>query len=371
VEPFTDPPTAAPEAWSVRMANSVLRRQPLARLRWHYEDGFLVRAIGQVGLRTGQPEYGQAVAGYVDRFVQPDGGIATYRLSEYNLDQITPGRLLFPLYRSTGAEKYRLALLLLREQLSRQPRTLGGGFWHKLIYPYQMWLDSAYMASPFYAEYAATFDEPSGFDDVVHQLMLLEQRTRDPHTGLLRHAWDESCRQPWAASATGQSPHFWGRAMGWYVMALVDVLDYLPPAHPRMPWIAACLARTLDALSPVQDPASGLWRQVLDQGDRPGNYLEASAACMYVYAMAKGVRCAHLPARWMDLARGSFEQILRHFVQVEPGGQVSLHWTCGAAGLGGEPYRDGSYEYYVSEKVITNDPKGVAAFILAALEMER
>ncbi|MCX6032751.1 MAG: glycoside hydrolase family 88 protein [Chloroflexi bacterium] len=352
------------------MADSMLKRHPVSLMRWRYEDGFLVKAIEQVGLRTGEARYWQAVVDYVDRFVKPDGSIGTYCLADYNLDQVNPGKLLFPVYRANGAERYRQAICLLREQLRLQPRTHAGGFWHKLIYPHQMWLDGIYMGSPFYAQYAATFDEPAAFDDVVHQIITIEQHTRDPKTGLLYHAWDESRQQRWANPSTGWSPHFWCRAIGWYVMALVDVLDTLPASHPQAATIIAILERTLAALLAVQDPATGLWYQVLDQGDRPGNYLEASGACMFVYAMAKGVRKGHLPPHWLDVARRSYQQIVERFIQVDALGETNLHWTCGMAGLGGDPYRDGSYEYYVTERVVTNDPKGSAAFILAAVEME-
>jgi unsaturated rhamnogalacturonyl hydrolase len=353
------------------MADSILRRYPVSSMQWRYEDGFLVKAIEQVAQKSGEPRYWQAVVEYVDRFVEPDGSIGTYCLDDYNLDQVSPGRLLFPVYQASGEERYRGAISLLREQLRRQPRTHAGGFWHKLIYLHQMWLDGIYMGSPFYAQYAATFDEPAAFDDVAHQIITIEQRTRDPVTGLLYHAWDESRQQRWCNPSTGCSPHFWSRAMGWYVMALVDVLDYLPAGHPQVAPIVAILERTVDALLAVQDPATGLWYQVLDQGDRPGNYLEASGACMFVYAMAKGVRIGHLPGRWLDVARRSYQGILGHFVQVDPLGEINLHGICGMAGLGGDPYRDGSYEYYVTEEVVTNDPKGAAAFILAAVEVER
>ena len=357
--------------WSVRMADSMLSRHPVSCMRWRYEDGFLVKAIEQVGHLSGEPRYWKAVVDYVDRLVEPDGSISTYRLADYNLDQLNPGRLLFPVYQASGEERYQRAIALLREQLRRQPRTHVGGFWHKLIYPSQMWLDGIYMASPFYAQYAATFDDPAAFDDIAHQIITIEQRTRDPVTGLLYHAWDESRRQRWCNPSTGCSPHFWSRAMGWYVMALVDVLDYLPAGYPQMAPIVAILERTMHALLAVQDPATGLWYQVLDQGDRPGNYLEASGACMFVYAMAKAVRLGHLPRRWLDVARRSYRGILEHFVRVNPLGEINLHGICGMAGLGGDPYRDGSYEYYVTEKVVTNDPKGAAAFMLMAVEMEQ
>ena len=363
--------------WSVRMADSTLRRYPVSLMRWRYEDGFLMRAIEQIGWRAGNPPGGeevvrcrQAVLDYTGRFVDGDGHIATYQLSDYNLDQVMPGRLLFEVYRANGEERYRRAIALLVEQLRLQPRTRAGGFWHKLIYPYQMWLDGIYMGCPFYAQYAATFDEPAAFDDVVHQIVTIEEQTRDPATGLLYHAWDESRQQRWSDPHTGRSPNYWCRAMGWFVMALVDVLDYLPAHHPGYDTIVDILERAMDALLEVQDPATGLWRQVLDQGNRQGNYFEASGACMIVYAMAKGARTGRLPGCWLDTARLSYRQIVDHFVRVGDRGEIHLHGTCGVAGLGGDPYRDGSYEYYTGEPVVTDEPKGVAAFILASIEIE-
>lgn len=344
-----------------------------------------MKAIEQAALRTGNAPGGegdarcwQAVLAYTGRFVDGCGNIATYQLSDYNLDQVMPGRLLFGVHRAESDERYRRAIALLVGQLRLQPRTRAGGFWHKLIYPYQMWLDGIYMGCPFYAQYAAAFDEPVAFDDVVHQIVTIEEQTRDPATGLLYHAWDESRQQRWSDPHTGRSPNFWCRAMGWFVMALVDVLDYLPAHHPGYDTIVGILERAMDALLAVQDPATGLWRQVLDQGERPGNYLEASGACMIVYAMAKGARTGRLrgartgrlPGCWLDTARLSYRQIIDHFVRVDDRGEVHLHGTCGMAGLGGDPYRDGSYEYYIGEPVITDEPKGVGAFILASVEIE-
>jgi unsaturated rhamnogalacturonyl hydrolase len=287
-----------------------------------------------------------------------------------NLDQINHGRVLFPLYQATGDERYRRAILLLRQQLAVQPRTDSGGFWHKMIYPYQIWLDGVYMAGPFYAEYARTFDEPAAFDDVAHEIVLTEQHTRDPKTGLLYHAWDERRQQRWANPETGCSPHFWGRAIGWYAMAIVDVLDYFPQDHPRGPQLIAIFARLAEAVAKVQDQASGLWYQILDQPERAGNYLEASASCMFTYAIAKAVRKAYLPTDWMAVARRGYEGILRDLITVDARGLVTLERVCSVAGLGGDPYRDGSFEYYVSEPVRANDYKGVGPFILASLEIE-
>jgi unsaturated rhamnogalacturonyl hydrolase len=283
---------------------------------------------------------------------------------------VNPGKLLFPLYARTGEERYLNAIRIVREQLERQPRNRSSGFWHKKIYPDQMWLDGIYMAAPFLAEYASAFDVPSDFDDLTRQILLIEEHTRDARTGLLYHAWDESRKQPWAEPGTGHSPHFWGRAMGWYVMGLVDVLDFLPVGHPRRPELVRSLKETGQALLRFQDDRSGLWYQIIDLADRPGNYQEASASAMFIYAFAKGVRKGYLPVEFLSAARRAYYGLLQNLVKVDPQGLLTLEGICGVAGLGGEPYRDGSFEYYIGEKIIPNDPKGVGPFILAALEME-
>lgn len=364
------PTSSGERPWSQRMADSCLARYDWGQARWHYKDGLLFHAIRAAGQRFGGAAYQQAVDRYLDRFIAPDGTIRTYSPEECNLDQINAGRLLFEPYRLTHGERYRRALAMLRGQLRDQPRTHEGGFWHKRIYPWQMWLDGIYMASPFYAEYAATFDEPAAFDDVALQVTTVEKHTRDPHSGLLYHGWDESRRQPWSDPETGCSPHFWSRAVGWYVMAIVDMLDHFPPAHPARAELPAILQRTLEALEQVQDPASGLWYQVLDQGGRAGNYWESSGSSMFVYAMAAGVRQGYLERRWLDVARRGYQGLLAHVVETGADGLVTLNNICGTAGLGGTPYRDGSYEYYVGERIVPNDFHGVGPFILAALEME-
>ena len=233
-----------------------------------------------------------------------------------------------------------------------------------------MWLDGLYMGEPFYAEYAATFREDAAFDDIARQFILMELHSRDKQTGLLYHGWDESKKQRWANPATGRSPNCWGRAMGWYAMALVDTLDYFPQDHPQRPALLAILKRLATAIERYQDPKSGLWYQVLDKGDAKGNYFEASAACMFVYALGKAVRHNYLPASYLEVARRGYHGITTRFIEPNTGGGVNLKGTVSVAGLGGNPYRDGSYEYYLSEKVVTNDPKGVGAFLLASVEME-
>jgi unsaturated rhamnogalacturonyl hydrolase len=352
------------------MVDSILRQYSLDQAEWHYEHGLMVSAIAEVGRVFAEQRFIDFSQAWVDQFVKSDGTIRTYYLDEFNLDQINPGKLLFRLYQSTGEERYRLALDLLRRQLRQQPRNSQGGFWHKSIYPNQMWLDGIYMAAPFYAEYASTFDEPDAFDDITHQIILCEQHTRHPQTGLLFHGWDESKTQKWADPLTGCSPSFWGRAIGWYVMALVDVLDFLPAAHKHHTDILNILRRLASALIRYQDSRTGLWYQIVDANGRAGNYAESSVSAMLAYGFAKGVRQGWLGSETLLSAQRAYRGLLENHIKVDAHGSLILENTCGVGGLGGVPYRDGSYDYYISEKIITNDFKGVGPFVLAALEME-
>jgi unsaturated rhamnogalacturonyl hydrolase len=356
-------------------AMSALWRNPArnengAPARWTYEYGVVLKGLEGVWLSTGDARYFTFIQKGIDSFVNPDGTIRTYSPTEYNLDNINTGRALLLLYKVTGQDKYRKAAAALREQLKTHPRTSDGGFWHKKIYPNQMWLDGLYMAEPFYAEYAATFHEDADFDDIAKQFIQMEQHSRDPKTGLLYHGWDESKQQRWANQTTGQSPNFWDRAIGWYAMALVDVLDYFPKQHPQRAELLAILNRLAKAVTAYQDPKTGLWYQVMDQPTGKGNYLETSGSSMFVYAFAKGVRNGYLPAGYLNVAKRGYKGLLDNFAKADENGQFNLGGTVAVSGLGGNPYRDGSYDYYLSEKVVTNDPKGVGAFIMASNEME-
>ena len=338
--------------------------------KWTYDHGLVLKGIESVWLSTGDGDYFRFIQQSMDHFVANDGTIRTYSVEEYNIDHINPGRNLLLLYKVTGQEKYRKAAELLRSQLTTHPRTSDGGFWHKKIYPSQMWLDGLYMGEPFYAEYSATFHDDKAFDDIAKQFVLMEQHSRDAKTGLLYHGWDESRKQRWANPTTGRSPNFWGRAMGWYAMALVDTLDYFPKDHPQRAELIAILNRLAKAITNYQDPATGLWYQVVDKGKEKGNYLESSVAAMVVYALAKGVRNGYLPNNYSTVAQRAYRGMVDRFIKTDANGQVNFEGTVSVAGLGGNPYRDGSYEYYLREKVVTNDPKGVGAFLLAASEME-
>lgn len=338
--------------------------------RWTYEHGVVLKGLEGVWLSTGDGRYFSFIQKGIDNFVNPDGTIRTYNSADYNLDNINPGKNLLLLYKVTGQEKYRRAAALLREQLKTHPRTSDGGFWHKKIYPFQMWLDGLYMAEPFYSEYAQTFHEDADFDDIAKQFVQMEGHSRDSKTGLLYHGWDESKQQRWADPATGRSPNFWDRAMGWYAMALVDTLDYFPRQHPKRAELVAILNRLAKAVTNYQDAKSGLWYQVMDKGTAKGNYLEASGSSMFVYALAKGVRNGYLPATYLAVAKRGYKGLVDRFIKTDANGQTNLEGTVSVSGLGGNPYRDGSYEYYLSEKVVTNDPKGVGAFLMASNEIE-
>ncbi|MCB0570500.1 MAG: glycoside hydrolase family 88 protein [Phaeodactylibacter sp.] len=364
--------------WSERMALSIIKRSPEAWMNdfskepsWNYTHGLIMLSILRTWDASKKALYFDYVKSYADTMIYPDGSIRDYQLTEFNIDHVNPGKFLFGLYEETGQENYKTAISTLKHQLDWQPRTKDGGFWHKLRYPWQMWLDGLYMGAPFYAEYAMRNNEPALFDDIALQFTLMEQHARDPKTGLLYHGWDQSRSQRWSDPQTGLSPNFWGRAIGWYSMALVDALDFFPEGHPKRDTLIAVLRRTMEAVEKVQDPGSGMWYQVLDQPGREGNYLESTASCMFTYAMAKGVNNGYLDKHYKEVAEKAFAGILENVIRVDGSGEVHLENCCAVAGLGGNPYRDGSYEYYVSEPIRDNDPKGIAPFILASLELEK
>ncbi len=365
--------------WSVRMADSFMARNQDSIMvgdqktaRWDYEQGLMLKALGRAWQHTADNRYFAYIEKDINRFVDVQGHIRTYNADEFNSDNIITGRVLLTLAQQTlpARDKYRNAAMLLRKQIAEQPCNKEGGFWHKKRYPNQMWLDGLYMIEPFYAEFASVYDEPADFDDVAKQFALIEKHLKDPKTGLLYHGYDESRQQKWANPKTGVSPNVWGRAMGWYVMALVDVLDYVPTTHPQRAKLVGYLQRLAPILARYQDPKTGCWFQMVDQGNRAGNYPEASASCMYVYALAKGVRLGYLPKTLAAVAQKGYAGILKTFVETEADGSISLNGTVSVGGLGGSPYRDGSYEYYLSEPLRKNDLKGVGPFIMASVEME-
>ncbi|MDI7776485.1 glycoside hydrolase family 88 protein [Asticcacaulis sp. EMRT-3] len=342
---------------------SYLRTWTPYRSFWNYEDGCVWTGALALYEATADQALLDFVRSEAGLRITPEGGIPSFDPSEYNIDGVQAGRVLAPLFRLTGEARYRQAMDTQFVQLESHPRTQSGNYWHKQIYPHQVWLDGLYMAQPFQTQYALAAGRPELFADTVRQFLHVEKVLKDPKTGLCYHGWDESRAERWANPETGCSPCFWGRAMGWWVMALADVyelsagLDEAGRAE-----IARLLRDTATALMAARSPA-GLWWQVLGQGSRDGNYEEVSASLMIAYALMKGARLGVLSVDCATAGRHALNTLCARFVTPS-----ALDGICGVAGLGNTPYRDGSFAYYLSEKITPNDPKGVAALLMALAE---
>lgn len=363
--------------WSERMALSIIKRHPKAwqidyhpEPKWDYKIGMILTAFEKLNAQKNSQIYYDYVKDYADIFIDKEGKFPNFNPEDHNIDFINAGKILFELYDKTKDSKYLTALKTLRNQFDTHPRTVSGGFWHKKIYPNQMWLDGLYMGQPFYARFTTTFENGSKLDDVAHQFQILHNRTLDPKTGLFFHAFDESKQMPWANKETGTAPHIWLRAIGWYAMSLVDVLDYFPVNHPKRAMLIAHLQELTTAISKFQD-ASGLWYQIPNRHTGEGNYLEASGSSMIVYAIAKGVHKGYLTSNFEKIAQNGFNGLITKLIKVDANGELHITQVCKSAGLGGNPYRDGSYEYYMSEKVVTDNSHGLGAFLLAAIELDK
>lgn len=362
---------------SEKILKTLIERYPLLPMtkqyneKWSYDFGVVLQGVKEAYLETKDEAYYDYMKTNMDFYIQDDGGIKNYNYDAMNIDYVNNGKILFILYKKTGEEKYKIALDKLFDQLQNMPRTSEGGFWHKNIYPYQMWLDGLYMGSPFYAEYLLTFKDGEGLDDVVKQFELCYKHTLDEKTGLLYHAWDEKRVQDWADPETGLSKHFWGRSLGWYVMALVDTIALLPTDYEKRSVLVDQLTSLMTALKKVQDSNTKVWYQVLDKGDKRGNYLEASATSMIVYAAAKAYNLGVLDKDSKDWINESYAGLQEEFVFYTKEDWVNLIRCCEVAGLGGDDKRDGTFVYYISEPVITNDFKAYGALLQAAVQMEQ
>lgn len=360
---------------AIAFANSEMKRFPEAwqldhgkRLYFGYSQGVGCEAMLNLWKKTGDKKYLNYVIEWADTLINDKGEIHLYKVETYNLDYIKPGTVLFDVWKETGDNKYKLAMDRLVDQLKNHPRTHEGAFWHKLIYQHQIWLDGLYMASPFLAQYAATFNKPELMDDVVNQFLVCAKQTYDAKTGLYYHAWDESKNQKWANKSTGQSPNFWGRSIGWWFMALLDVLDFIPSNHPQRNKLVSMvkgLAKTL----PKYQHTTGLWYQVLDKADQKGNYLEASVSSMFMYAYAKAVKKGYIDKTYRAVSEKAYNGLIKELIVKNADGTLTLTKCCAVAGLGGSPYRDGSFEYYVNERVRDNDAKATGPFIMGCIEL--
>lgn len=374
----------AEERWAEIITRSEMKRCPQVcytdsktKLKWSYTGGLKVSAMLDVYEATKDEEIRKYVMQYADSFITADGNIVSYKLTEYNIDMINSGKCLFQFYRLTGEERFKKAMYLLRSQLETHPRNVDGGFWHKKVYPNQVWLDGVYMATPFLAEYTATFDSDNkeAYADVVNQILMAARHNYDPKTGLFRHACDVSRQMGWADPETGQSQHCWGRALGWYMMAIVDALPFIPEGVEGRDSILVILQTIAKGVDKYKDKKTGLWYQVMDEPNRKGNYLESSCSAMFIYSLLKAVRLGYLPKKYKALAQRSYKSFVKHFIywsieQTEDRATeklANIGSCCAVAGLSKD--RPGTFDYYINEKKQDNDPKVVGPFIRASLEM--
>ena len=338
---------------------------------WNYIDGCMLTALLAMTEITGDDRYAAFVEKVADSFVREDGSIDTFRPEKHALDDYNEGRILFPMYARTENEKYRKAAEMLHRSLMDQPRTEEGNFWHKEIYPNQVWLDGTYMALPFLAMYENTFGKGE-IRDIMEQLRNVRKKMRDPETGLYYHGYDASRKAFWADPETGLSKNFWLRAIGWYSLALADLIEMIPKGMEEREELAETLRELMESISAYADPETGMYLQVVNGAGREGNYPETSGSAMIACAMLKGARLGVLDESFREQGRKTFNGIVRDHLKVRDG-MVGLDNICLVAGLGPEDNRrrDGSYEYYISEPVVSNDAKGAAPFVLCYTEIRR
>ncbi len=366
--------------YSVQLAEAVMSNNPEAWMtdfnnkpKWGYVQGLVCQSLLKVSQQYGDSKYFEYVKNtYADVLIDSTGHIKGYHKNSFKLDDINSGKILFTLYNKSGEQRYRTVLDILRDQLRDQPRVAEGGFWHKQVYTHQMWLDGLYMGLPFYAQYITTYGDKTNFDDITSQLLLVKKHLKDETTGLYYHGWDATKEIYWADPETGLSKNFWGRGVGWLYMAIVDVLDYLPKNHKDYNEVVAMFQDLTDALIQFQQENSGLWYQVPNYPNREGNYIEATASCMFTYGMFKGIQNGILSDKYLVYAQKAYQGIFKDLVRKDVNGNLEIINCCAGAGLGpaNNPARDGSYEYYIKEKIRTNDGKAIGPLIMTCLMVE-
>jgi rhamnogalacturonyl hydrolase YesR len=334
---------------------------------WSYTTGLLMQAMDDLSQATGDPRFADYAKATIDSFIAEDGTIRTYDVTEYNIDKINSGKMAQRLYARHGDPKYRGAIDALTTQLADHPRTSEGAFWHKQRYPHQLWLDGVYMGMPFLAGVGVMQGDHKKIEEAAREFTIARSHLRDPETGLYYHAWDEAKQQDWANPETGRSRYVWARGVGWYAMALVDILDVIPPDKTELQEpLLAIVPELAESLVRVQD-ATGVWFQIMDMPDAPGNYREASASSMFTYFLAKAINRGYLPESFKPAAQKAYAGLVDEFFSVSADGSVHLTNNCAVGGLGYG--RDGSYRYYMSEPVVNDDPKGIGPAIMAGLQV--
>ena len=336
---------------------------------WNYIDGCMIKAVMEMYTITKDRKYFGFADGFVDAKVFDDGSIDGYDVSELNLDNINAGKTLFELYDITKKEKYLKAIKLIYSQIELMPRTKSGNFWHKNIYPNQVWLDGLYMCQPFYMEYERRFNDSKNVSDIFNQFKNVIKNMRDEKTGLYYHAFDESREMFWCDKTTGLSKNFWLRAIGWYSMALIDTYEKCRDMEEAS-FLKDAYVDLMKSLVKFQSD-EGMWYQVVDKGEYKENYLETSGSAILAYSILKGVRMGILDLSFTEVGKKAFYGICKKYLSTDADGNIHLSGICLVAGLGGKDMRDGSFEYYMSEPVVSDDAKGVGPFLLAYTEMRR
>lgn len=340
-----------------------------AKPSWNYIDGCMINAILELYHIKKNPAYLEFADAFIDYFVREDGSILSYDPKEYNLDNVNAGKTLFDLYKLTGKAKYRKAMDTIYSQLQGQPRTSTGNFWHKLIYPNQIWLDGLYMAQPFYMQYELTFNDGKNCEDSYQQFLTVYDKMRDLRNGLYYHAYDDSRESFWCDKVTGLSDNFWLRALGWYAMALIDTMEVMPESmHKEKENLGRIYRELIDSMLPYQDEKTGMWYQVVNRGGIHPNYLETSGSAIFAYAIMKSVRLGFLDASYFAYGKKAFDGICEKYLS-EENGELQLDGICLVAGLGNKEMREGTFDYYMREPVVKNEAKGVAPLILAYVEV--
>jgi rhamnogalacturonyl hydrolase YesR len=363
-------PAAHPPGWGVRLANTVMATWPdpamidPAKNGWEYNTGIVLFGMSKMYEATKDPRYLGYIKRWVDGYVNEQGVLGWDQARTHNLDYIQPGMLILFLYEHTGEQKYKAAAKTVREAFNHIPKNADGGFWHKGQYPNEMWIDGIYMGEPFLVRYGGLFDDAAfGNDMAVFQATLAAQHCLDPKTGLLFHAWDQDRNAAWADPKTGRSPVIWSRGMGWYVMALVDILEQLPPTHPGYPRLLELLRKNVAGLARVQDPKSGLWFQVLDKGSLRENWIETSSSGMFIYAIHKAVRLKLVEPSYLPAAERAWTGLQATFEQDAAGRPV---FTGAVQGMGVQNDVAG----YLKIPRLKNSTHGLMAAMIAASEME-
>lgn len=336
---------------------------------WNYVDGCMIKAIIELYHITKNEKYLEFADAFIDYFVQEDGSIASYDPKEYNLDNVNAGKTLFDLYELTGREKYRRAIDTVYSQLKGQPRTSTGNFWHKMIYPNQIWLDGLYMAQPFYMQYEVTYNNGANCRDSFEQFLHVYDLMKDTRNGLYYHAYDDSRESFWCDPVTGLSDNFWLRALGWYAMSLIDTMEVMPESMAQeREKLGSIYKELIDAMLPYQDKETGMWYQVVNRGGIKPNYLETSGSAIFAYAIMKSVRLGYLDEAYFAFGEKAFTGICKKYLS-EENGELQLDGICLVAGLGNKDMREGTFDYYMREPIVKNEAKGVAPLILAYIEI--